>query len=65
MPCHVHLYIARVCVFCIIVFIKIQVKEKYGRQFTPEDSVVIFEVSGKDVMKFGNAIHRDQEIVYL
>lgn len=49
----------------IIENIKIQVKEKYGRQFTPEDSVVIFEVSGKDVMKFGNAIHRDQEIVYL
>ena len=47
------------------IFVKIQVKEKYGRQFTPEDSVVVFEVSGKDVMKFGNAIHRDQEIVYL
>jgi CRISPR-associated protein Cas2 len=45
--------------------IKIQINEKYGKLFTPDDSVVIFEVSSTQVIKFGNAIHRDKEIVYL
>ena len=49
----------------IIENIKIQIKDKYGKLFTPDDSVVIFEVSNTQVIKFGNAIHRDKEIVYL
>lgn len=49
----------------IIENIKIQINDKYGKLFTPDDSVVIFEVSNTQVIKFGNAIHRDKEIVYL
>lgn len=49
----------------IIENIKIQITEKYGRQFTAADSVVIFEMNDANVMKFGNAIHRDKDIVYL
>lgn len=49
----------------VIENIKIEITEKYAELFTPADSVVIFEASIQNVMKFGNAIHRDQEIVYL
>jgi CRISPR-associated protein Cas2 len=49
----------------IIDNIKLQIEEEYGQLFTPDDSVVVFEVSNTNVMKFGNAIHRDKEIVYL
>ena len=53
-------------IFCrIIENIKIQINDKYGKLFTPDDSVVIFEVSNTQVIKFGNDIHRDKEIVYL
>lgn len=45
--------------------IQIQIKEKYGKLFTADDSVVIFEVSNSSVIKFGNAIHRDQDLFFL
>lgn len=45
--------------------IKMQITEWYGHLFTPADSVVIFEVAGQNILKFGNAIHRDQDIVYI
>ena len=45
--------------------ILIQIREKYGKLFTPDDSVVIFEVSNSSVIKFGNAIHRDQDLFFL
>lgn len=38
--------------------------DKFSNQFTGTDSVVIFEVSNTNVQKFGNAIHRDCDIVY-
>jgi CRISPR-associated protein Cas2 len=44
--------------------IQIQIKEKYGKFFTPDDSVVIFEVSNSSVLKFGNAIHRDKDVFF-
>ncbi len=44
----------------IIENIKIEISEKYSELFTPADSVVIFEASIQNVMKFGNAIHRDR-----
>lgn len=45
--------------------IKMQITEWYGHLFTPADSVVIFEVAGQNILKFWNAIHRDQDIVYI
>lgn len=36
----------------------------YSKHFTPDDSVVIFNVDSDNITKFGNAIHRDQPIVY-
>ena len=49
----------------IIDNIQIEIREKYGKLFTPDDSVVIFEVANNNVIKYGNAIHRDKDIVFL
>ena len=38
--------------------------EDFAKQFTPDDSVVIFDVDDDKLTKYGRAIHRDQPIVY-
>ena len=45
--------------------IKIKIEETYSKLFTGADSVMIFNASKESVEKFGNAIHRDADIVYL
>lgn len=39
--------------------------ESYAKHFTPDDSVIIFDVANDKITKYGNAIHRDQDIVFL
>lgn len=38
--------------------------EAYSKHFTADDSVVIFEAASDKLVKYGNAIHRDQQIEY-
>ena len=38
--------------------------EAYARHFTNDDSVIIFDVNSDKLTKYGNAIHRDQPVVY-
>lgn len=38
--------------------------EAYSKHFTNDDSVVIFEVDTNKLTKYGNAIHRDKQIVF-
>lgn len=38
---------------------------QFAKQFDFEDSVIIFDVSQLKLKKYGNAIHRDEDIVYL
>lgn len=38
--------------------------EAFAKQFTFSDSVIIFDVNSDNLTKYGNAIHRDQPIVY-
>lgn len=38
--------------------------EAYARHFTNDDSVIIFDVNSDKLSKYGNAIHRDQPVVY-
>lgn len=42
-------------------FVKI---ESFAKHFTAADSVIVFEVDKQKLTKYGNAIHRDQDIVY-
>ncbi len=43
----------------------LKIESEFAKQFGGEDSVIIFDVSGIKLRKFGNAIHRDQDIVYI
>ena len=43
-------------------FVKI---ESYSKHFTASDSVIIFDVQSDKLREYGNAIHRDRDIVYL
>lgn len=49
----------------VIENIKLNIVEKFSKLFTGADSVLIFEAPNAKVEKFGNAIHRDKEVVYL
>ena len=48
----------------IIENIKLNVVEKFSKLFTGADSVLIFDAPNAKVEKFGNAIHRDKDVVY-
>lgn len=39
--------------------------DAFSKYFTAADSVVVFDVSKENIKKYGNAIHRDQDVVYL
>ena len=45
--------------------IRENIKHKFAKLFTEDDSVVIFEVNTEKTEKYGNAIHRDKDIVFL
>lgn len=45
--------------------VKEKIKGYFAKQFSFDDSVLIFSADMKSVVKYGNAIHRDQEIVFL
>lgn len=38
--------------------------EAFSKHFTFDDSVIIFDVNSDKLTKYGNAIHRDQSVVY-
>jgi CRISPR-associated protein Cas2 len=39
--------------------------DAFSKHFTGSDSVLVFDVSKENLKKYGNAIHRDQDVVYL
>jgi CRISPR-associated endoribonuclease cas2 len=40
------------------------IEERFAKLFTGADSVIIFDVAAVKLRKYGNAIHRDSDIVY-
>ena len=42
----------------------IMIDDMFAKQFDGGDSVIIFDVSTVKLKKYGNAIHRDTDIVY-
>lgn len=44
--------------------IKTNIIGTYSKLFTGADSVMIFNAQKESIQKFGNAIHRDSDIVY-
>ena len=44
--------------------IKENIKHKFSVMFTPDDSVVIFDVNIEKTIKYGNAILRDKDLLF-
>lgn len=42
----------------------IKIEEQFAKKFDGGDSVIIFDVFSVKLRKYGNAIHRDEDIVY-
>lgn len=40
------------------------IEYKFSKEFGGDDSVIIFDVSSVKLKKYGNAIHRDLDVVY-
>lgn len=38
--------------------------EAYAKHFTADDSVILFDIEAEKLTKYGNAIRRDQDVVY-
>ena len=38
--------------------------DQFSAKFNGADSVIVFDVSGVKLKKYGNAIHRDVDVVY-
>lgn len=45
--------------------LRIMIEDLFAKKFGMDDSVMIFDVTGVKLKKYGNAIHRDESIVYL
>ena len=45
--------------------IKLKIEQEFSPLFNFDHSVVIFQVNDGDIIKYGNAIHRDEAIVYI
>ena len=43
--------------------LELKIKE-FSKSFSMDDSVVVFKVDNNDIVKYGNAIHRDTSVVY-
>ena len=48
----------------IIEILKVRIQD-FSKHFTADDSVIIFDVELSHLTKYGNAIHRDKDIVFL
>lgn len=44
--------------------LKVQIESQFKSKFEGGDSVIIFDVNGENLQKYGNAIHRDTDVVY-
>lgn len=45
--------------------LKVKIESVFAKDFDGGDSIFIFEADSEKAIKYGNAIHRDKEIVYL
>lgn len=44
--------------------LKIRIESDFAKKFGGGDSVFIFETNKQKAIKYGNAIHRDQDLLY-
>jgi CRISPR-associated protein Cas2 len=44
--------------------LKVRIENYYGKKFDGGDSVLIFETDEQKTIKYGNAIHRDKDMLF-
>lgn len=44
--------------------LRVLIEDQFAKMFDGGDSVIIFDVSAVKLKKYGNAMHRDTDIVY-
>jgi len=44
--------------------LKIKIETEFAKKFSGGDSIFIFETDEKHAIKYGNAIHRDQDLIF-
>lgn len=44
--------------------LRVIIEDLFSKEFCGCDSVMIFDVNGVKLTKYGNAIHRDKDVVY-
>lgn len=44
--------------------LRVIIEELFAKKFDGGDSVIVFDVNGVKLQKYGNAIHRDKDILY-
>ena len=44
--------------------ISLKIEDVFAKHFSGADSVVIFDIGCAKIRKYGNAIHRDTDVVY-
>lgn len=44
--------------------LKVLIEEQFTKKFEGGDSVIIFDASAVRLKKYGNAVHRDTDIIY-
>jgi CRISPR-associated protein Cas2 len=45
--------------------LKIKIETDFSKKFDGGDSIFIFETDNAEAIKYGNAIHRDKDLVFL
>ena len=48
----------------ILDVLKIKIEQDFSKKFDGGDSVLIFETDANTAVKYGNAIHRDQDLLF-
>ncbi|MDD4748122.1 MAG: CRISPR-associated endonuclease Cas2 [Salinivirgaceae bacterium] len=43
---------------------KVQIESRFAKQFDGGDSIFVFETDSQTAVKYGNAIHRDQDMLF-
>ncbi len=44
--------------------LKMEIETYFKKEFSPDDSVILFDVDVKKTIKYGNAVHRDQDLLF-
>lgn len=44
--------------------LRVIIEDQFAKKFDGGDSVIVFDVNGVKLQKYGNAIHRDTDILY-